>query len=98
MSDLDGWLDGWTAFKTLWGVTITGMGAIAMRQVGRIDKLEATRVQKEDHDREVARVRDEHQHNVNRLERSITELRAETHAGFNRIFTRLDEIADRVVR
>jgi hypothetical protein len=88
--------DGWEAFKGLWGLVMTGVGVLAMRQIGRIDKLEETRVGKEDHEREVTRVRDEHQRNVDRLEKSVSEVRTEMQAGFNRIFTRLDEIADRI--
>jgi hypothetical protein len=91
-------LDGWEAFKGLWGLAMTGVGVWAMRQIGRIDKLEETRVPKEDHQREVDRLRAEHQRNIERVEQSLIELRAETQAGFNRVFTRLDEIADRVKR
>jgi hypothetical protein len=91
-------LDGWEAFKGLWGLVVTGVGVWTMRQIGRIDKLEETRVPKEDHQREVDHLRAEHQRNIERVEQSLTELRAETQAGFNRVFTRLDEIADRVKR
>jgi hypothetical protein len=93
MSDM---IDGWEAFKILWGLAMTGVGAMAMRQIKRIDKLEETAVGKEDHKLEVTRLREDHQRNVDRVEKSTDSLRAEMQNGFSRIFTRLDEIADRI--
>jgi hypothetical protein len=93
MSDM---INGWEAFKTLWGLVMTGVGVLAVRQMNRIDKLEETAVAKEDHKLEVTRLREDHQRNVDRVEKSTDALRAEMQNGFNRIFTRLDEIADRI--
>jgi hypothetical protein len=92
MSEIE---DGWFAFKIVWGLFLTIVGAVSMKTIGRVDKLEETRVQKEDHEREVARVRDDHLRNIARVEESIKDLRTEMQTGFNRVFTRLDEFADR---
>jgi hypothetical protein len=88
--------DGWLAFKAVWGLLVTGVGFVSIKTLSRVDKLEETRVQKEDHERTVARVQMEHQRNVDRLEKSVADLRTEMHTGLNRIFGRLDEISDRI--
>lgn len=89
-------VDGWFAAKALWGLMVSGAGFLAVKTMSRVDKLEETRVQKEDHERTVARVQAEHQRNNDRVENSVSDLRNEMHTGFNRIFTRLDEISDRI--
>jgi hypothetical protein len=53
-------------------------------------------VPKADHERALDRMREDHQRNIDRVEKSLSDLRIETQTGFNRIFTRLDEIADRI--
>lgn len=87
--------DGWFAFKVVWGLLVTIIGFLSMKTIARVDKLEETRVQKEDHERVSAQARDDHQRAIARLEDALRDTRAEMHAGFNRVFTRLDEFADR---
>jgi phage-related minor tail protein len=89
-------LDGWAAAKGIWALFISGAGVIAVRQMNRIDKLEEASVPKADHERALDRMREDHQRNIDRVEKSLSDLRIETQTGFNRIFTRLDEIADRI--
>ena len=92
MSEIE---DGWFAFKIVWGLFLTIVGAVSMKTISRVDKLEETRVPKEDYERVTAQVRDDHLRNIARVEESIKDLRAEMQTGFNRVFTRLDEFADR---
>ena len=92
MSEIE---EGWAAAKIVWGLLVTIIGALSVKTLNRVDKLEETRVPKEDYERVTAQVRDDHLRNIARVEESIKDLRAEMQTGFNRVFTRLDEFADR---
>lgn len=89
-------LDGWSALKWLWGAMMSVLGYLGLRQVSRIDALEASRLEKSAHDREVERIRAEHQRSSDELKTSLRDHRHETQQSFNRVFQRLDDIADRV--
>ena len=89
-------IDGWQAAKALWGIVVTGLSVLGLRQMDRIDKLEESRVPKTDHEKEIERLRADHQRTSDELKTALREQRQETQAHFTRVFQRLDEIADRV--
>lgn len=89
-------LDGWSALKWLWGAVMSLLGYLGLRQVARIDALEAGRVEKSAHDREVEHIRAEQQRTADELKASLRDHRQETQLAFARVFQRLDDIADRV--
>lgn len=89
-------LDGWSALKWLWGAVMSLLGYLGLRQVARIDALEAGRVEKSAHDREVEHIRAEQQRTADELKASLRDHRHETQTAFARVFQRLDDIADRV--
>ncbi len=89
-------LDAWAALKWLWGALMSALAVLGLRQVARIDALEAGRVEKSAHDREVEHIRAEHQRSSDELKTSLRDHRHETQQSFNRVFQRLDDIADRV--
>ncbi len=88
----------WDAVRGLWAALMTLLAWLGLRQVDRIDKLEASRVQKEEHEKEIQRLREELQRVIERFDNSLQQHRAETQSSFNRVFDRLDEIADDVRR
>ena len=89
-------LDGWSALKWLWGAMMSVLGYLGLRQVSRIDALEASRIEKSAYEREVERFRGEQQRTADQLAASLRDLRHETQTAFARVFQRLDDIADRV--
>lgn len=89
-------LDGWAALKWLWGAMMSLLGVMGLRQVSRIDALEASRLEKSAYEREVERIRAEQQRASDQLAASLRDHRHETQTAFARVFQRLDDIADRV--
>lgn len=88
----------WDAVRGLWAALMTLLAWLGLRQVDRIDKLEASRVEKAEHEKEMSRLREEQQRVIDRFEHSLQQHRTETQSAFNRVFDRLDEIADDVRR
>lgn len=91
-------LSGWDAARALWGLVISALAWLGVRQVDRIDKLEVSRVEKTEHEKEIIRLREEQQRVIDRFDNSLQQHRTETQSAFNRVFDRLDEIADDVRR
>lgn len=89
-------LDAWAALKWLWGALMSALAVLGLRQVARIDALEASRVEKSAHDHEVEHIRAEQQRASDELKTSLRDHRHETQTAFARVFQRLDDIADRV--
>lgn len=94
MSDLSGW----EAARALWAIVMSVLAWLGIRQIDRIDKLEVSRVEKTEHEKEIIRLREEQQRVIDRFDSSLQQHRVETQAAFNRVFDRLDEIADEVRR
>lgn len=73
-------LDGWTVAKSAWGILVTILGVMSMRQVKRIDDLEKTSASKKELEHLESRVSDE-----------MTDLRQERRDRDDRLDQRLDE-------
>ena len=91
-------LSPWDTVRALWGIVMSALAWVGIRQVDRIDKLEANRVEKAEHEKEIIRLREEQQRVIDRFETSLQQHRQETQSAFNRVFDRLDQIADEVRR
>ncbi len=86
----------WDIFKFLWGAIVSVLGWLGLHQIGRINKLETTRVAKEEHEKELKRIQEELRRTVERVDESLAEHRSETQSAFARVFQRLDTLADRI--
>lgn len=89
-------VEGWTVAKVAWGLLVSVAGWVGIRQVARIDSLEETRVEKKVHEDEITRVRTEHQRSIDDVKAALRDHRQEVATNFERIFDRLDTIADRI--
>jgi hypothetical protein len=94
--------DGWTVARYVWGLLVTLLGVITMRQVKRIDELErksATRADVKSRfealQGSIADAKDEAVRTRQELREDMREHRAESREMLGRIFERLDASSDR---
>ena len=86
----------WEVLKVIWGMVLSLLAWLGIVQIKRIDRLETTRVAKEEHEKELQRIQDDLRRATERVEESLSEHRNETQSAFARVFQRLDALADRI--
>lgn len=86
----------WDVLRYIWGGLLSVLGWLGLKQMARIERLENSRVEKVQHERELEHIQNETQKAIARVEVSLSEHRSETSAAINRILQRLDQVADRI--
>ena len=95
MDDPTGGVSGWQVAGWIWGILMSAFAGIFATKAREIDRLKETSVTQPVCDRTTDRLRSDFGESTKRLEDSLREHRQETMQGFQRVFDRLDKLAEK---